>query len=32
MNGPPHRLARRRFWILPVLLVVLLAGHGAILY
>ncbi len=23
MNGPPHLLARRRFWILPVLLVVL---------
>ncbi len=32
MNGPPHRLARRRFWILPVLLVMLLASHGVILY
>ncbi len=32
MNGPPHLLARRRFWILPILLVVLLAGHGAIMY
>jgi membrane protein YdbS with pleckstrin-like domain len=27
-----HIRARRRFWILPILLVVLLAGHGVILY
>jgi len=27
-----HLLARRRVWILPVLLVVLLAGHSVILY
>jgi hypothetical protein len=32
MSRPPHLLARRRFWILPVLLVVLLASHGVILY
>jgi hypothetical protein len=32
MNRPPHLLARRRVWLLPVLAVVLLAGHGAILY
>ena len=32
MSRPPHLLARRRFWILLVLLVLFLAGHGAILY
>jgi hypothetical protein len=32
MNRPPHRLARRRVWMLPVLVVGLLAGHGIILY
>jgi drug/metabolite transporter (DMT)-like permease len=32
MNGPPHLLPRRRPWILAVLLVLLLAGHGVILY
>lgn len=32
MSETPHRLAWRRTWILPVLLVVLLAGHGVILY
>lgn len=32
MNKPPHLLARRRVWILPVLVIVLLAGHGVILY
>jgi membrane protein YdbS with pleckstrin-like domain len=32
MNRPPHVLARGRFWILPVLLVLLIAGHGIILY
>ncbi len=32
MNWPPHLLARKRFWILPLLLVVLIAGHGVILY
>jgi len=32
MNRPPHLLARSRLWILPLLLVVLLACHGVILY
>ena len=32
MNRPPHRLARRRVWMLPVLVIVLLAAHGVILY
>jgi membrane protein YdbS with pleckstrin-like domain len=32
MNRPPHLLAHSRLWILPVLLVLLLAGHGVILY
>ncbi|MEO7985823.1 MAG: hypothetical protein ABI766_04765 [Gemmatimonadales bacterium] len=32
MNGPPHRLAVKRVWMLPVLVIVLLAGHGVILY
>jgi hypothetical protein len=32
MNKPPHLLARRRVWMLPVLGIVLLAGHGVILY
>jgi hypothetical protein len=32
MSRRPHVLARRRVWILPVLLVVLLASHGVILY
>jgi hypothetical protein len=32
MSRPPHLLPRRRFWILPFLLVVLLASHGVILY
>jgi membrane protein YdbS with pleckstrin-like domain len=32
MNRPLHRLARRRVWMLPVLVVVLLVGHGIILY
>ena len=31
MTRLPHRLAFRRNWILPILLV-LLAGHGVILY
>lgn len=32
MNRPPHLFARRRVWVLPGLLIVLLAGHGVILY
>jgi hypothetical protein len=32
MHRPPRLLARKRFWVLPVLLLVFLAGHGAILY
>jgi hypothetical protein len=32
MSRQPHLLAHRRFWILPVLVVVLLAGHGVMLY
>lgn len=32
MNRPPHLLARRRVWLLPLLATVLLAGHGVILY
>jgi uncharacterized protein YybS (DUF2232 family) len=32
MNEPPHLLPGRRPWILAVLLVLLLAGHGVILY
>jgi hypothetical protein len=32
MSRQLHLLAHRRFWIPPVLLVVLLAGHGIILY
>src|SRR5437867_381707 len=32
MHTPPHLPARRRVWILQVLLVILLAGHGLILY
>ena len=32
MRTPSHLPARRRVWILPVLLVILLAGHGLILY
>jgi membrane protein YdbS with pleckstrin-like domain len=32
MNKPRHLLAPRRVWMLPVLVVVLLAGHGVILY
>ncbi|MGH7628759.1 MAG: hypothetical protein ACREOF_05115 [Gemmatimonadales bacterium] len=32
MNRPPHLLARGRVWMLPVLVIVLLAGHGVILY
>lgn len=31
-TGPPHPRARGRVWMLPVLLVGLLAGHGVILY
>ena len=31
MNRPPPRLGRRRVWVLPVLVIVLLAGHGIIL-
>ena len=32
MNRLPHLLTRRRAWTLPVLVIVLLAGHGVILY
>lgn len=32
MHRPPHLLARGRFWVLLVLLVVLVAGHGVILH
>jgi membrane protein YdbS with pleckstrin-like domain len=32
MHKPPHLLARRRVWMLPVLMIVLLVGHGVILY
>lgn len=32
MNKPPHLLARRRVWMLPVLVILLLVGHGVILY
>ena len=32
MNRLPHLSARRRVWILPVLLIVLLTGHSVILY
>jgi hypothetical protein len=32
MSRQPLLLPRRRFWILSVLLVVLLASHGVILY
>lgn len=32
MNRAPRLLLRRRPWLFPVLLVVLLAGHGVILY
>jgi membrane protein YdbS with pleckstrin-like domain len=32
MHKPPHLLARRRVWVLPVLMIVLLVGHGVILY
>lgn len=32
MHRPPPLFARRRAWLLPVLLVVLLAGHGVLLY
>ncbi len=32
MNRLPHLLARRRVWMLPVLAIGLLAGHGVILY
>jgi membrane protein YdbS with pleckstrin-like domain len=32
MNKPRHLLAPRRVWMLPVLVVMLLAGHGVILY
>lgn len=32
MSGTPHRLVRSRRWLFPVLLAVLLAGHGVILY
>jgi hypothetical protein len=32
MNKRPHLLARRRVWMLPVLVIVLLAGHGVLLY
>ena len=32
MTRPPHRLARRRVWMVPVLVIVLLAGHGIIVY
>ena len=32
MNRPPPLRPRGRRWILPVLLVSLLAGHGAVLY
>jgi hypothetical protein len=32
MNRIPHLLLRRRPWLFPVLLVVLLGGHGVILY
>jgi len=31
MNKHAYLLARRRVWMLPVLLIVLLAGHGVIL-
>jgi hypothetical protein len=32
MMWQPHLPPRRRVWVFPVLLVVLLAGHGVILY
>ncbi len=32
MNRPPHLLARGRVWMLLVLGIGLLAGHGVILY
>ena len=32
MNRLPDLFARRRVWLLPGLLIVLLAGHGVILY
>jgi membrane protein YdbS with pleckstrin-like domain len=32
MNKRPHLLARRHVWMLPVVVIVLLAGHGVILY
>jgi membrane protein YdbS with pleckstrin-like domain len=32
MNGSPHLPARKRIWIPAVLVVVLVAGHGAMLY
>lgn len=32
MDRPRHRLPHRHAWILPLLLIVLVAGHGVILY
>jgi hypothetical protein len=32
VNRPPHPLARRHGWIFALLVMVLLAGHGVILY
>ena len=32
MHKPPHPLARRRVWVLPALVIALLAGHGVLLY
>jgi hypothetical protein len=32
MHKLPHLSSRRRLWILAVLLIVLVAGHGAVLY
>ncbi len=32
MKKLPHLLACRRIWMLPVLVIVLLAAHGVILY
>ena len=32
MDEPPHLPAGRHVWLLPVLLVVVLAGHAVILY
>jgi hypothetical protein len=32
MTRSLHRLAFRRAWLLPVVLVLLIAGHGTVLY